>query len=84
MQQHCTDDTGAEYPICTRSLRAFMRCAVGKNCPHISPHSDSDPIHLEGYIAGTGARWLLDCGHFSECLSVIANAEWRECLESPT
>jgi hypothetical protein len=53
-----------------KTVRAFLRTVT--MTPYIS----------QEYSSGTGARWLLDCGRFPERLSIIANAERREYLES--
>ena len=84
MRQHCTDDTGAEYSVCTKPLGTLMRDAEGKTVRAFLRTVIMTPYISQEYRSGTGARWLLDCGPFSECLSVIANAERRAYLESPT
>ena len=84
MRQHFTDDTGAEYPVCTKPLGALMRYAVGKTVREFLRTVTITPYISQEYSSGTGARWLLDFGRFSERLSAIANAERREYLEIPT
>ena len=84
MRQHFTDDTGVEYPVCTKPLGALMRYAVGKTVREFLRTVTMTPYISQEYSSGTGARWLLDFGCFSERLSVIANAERREYLEIPT
>jgi hypothetical protein len=83
MRQHCTDDRGAEHPVCTKPIGARMRYAEGK-----AVHGFLRPVTMTLYIvqeysSGTEVRWLLDCGRFSERLSIIANVERREYLEIP-
>jgi hypothetical protein len=84
MRQHCTDDTRAEYPVCTKPLGALMRDAVGKTVRKFLRILTMTPAISQEYTSGPRPRWLLDISRFSERLSVIINAERREYLEIPT
>ena len=57
-----------------------MRYAVEKTVRTFLRTVTMTPYISQEYSSGTGARWLLDFGRFSERL--IANAERREYLES--
>jgi hypothetical protein len=80
--QHFTDETGTEYPVCTKSLGILMRYAVGKTVREFLRTVIMIPDISQEYSSGTLAWWHLGFGRFSERLSVIANAEWCEYLES--
>ena len=69
MRQHFRDDTGAEYPVCTKLLGALMRYAVEKTVRAFLRTVTMTPYISQEYSSGTGARWLLDFGRFSERLS---------------
>ena len=84
MRQYFADDTGVEHPVCTKPPGALMRYAVGKTVREFLRTVTMTPSISQEYSSGTGTRWLLDFGRFSERLSVIANAERREYLEIPT
>ena len=84
MRQHGTDDTGAEYPVCTKPLDVLMRYAVGKTVHEFLHTVTMTPLISQEYSSGTEAWWPLDCGRFSDRLSVIANAAWCEYLETLT
>lgn len=84
MRQHCMDDTGAEYSVCPKLLGALMRDVVGKTVRAFLRTVIMTLYISQEYRSGTEARWFLACGRFSECLSVIANAERRAYLEFPT
>jgi hypothetical protein len=60
-----------------------MRYTVGKIvCEFLRTVTMSPCISQEYSVVGIEARWLFDFSRFSERLSVIANAERREYLES--
>jgi hypothetical protein len=63
-------------------LGALMRYTVEKIVCEFLRTVTMSPCISQEYSVGIEARWLLDFGRFSERLSVIANAERREYLES--
>jgi hypothetical protein len=81
MRQFFADDTGVEYPVCTKPLGALMHYVVGKTVREFLCTATMTPSISQEYSSGTGAQWLLDFGHFSEHVSSIANAEWLEDIE---
>ena len=84
MRQHFADDAGAESPIYTNPPGALMRYAVGKTVHEFLHTMTMTPLISQEYGSGTEAWRPLDCGRFSDRLSVIANAEWHEYIEMPT
>ena len=61
MRQYFTDDTGVEYPICTKSLDAFMCYAVGKTVRVLLRTVTMIPyIRISQLSTYTEAYWKID------------------------